>query len=58
MPKNQYVSLPRVIRVDDDIHEALQEWAEQERRSIANLIQVIIENAVEEHTEVSKGRKK
>lgn len=47
MPKNQYVNLPRTLRVDDEIHHYLQEWAARERRSVANLIGVIIEDAVQ-----------
>ena len=46
MPKNQHVTLPRTLRVDDEVHECLQRWAELERRSVANLIGIIIEDAV------------
>lgn len=47
MSKNKYVNLPRSVRVDERIHEHLQLMADRERRSITNLIGVIIEEAVE-----------
>lgn len=47
MSKNKHVSLPRVIRVDEEVHAHLKAMAERQRRSIANLIQVIIEEAVD-----------
>ena len=46
MSKTQHVNLPRSVRVDEQVHEYLQEWADRERRSIANLIGIIIEDAV------------
>ena len=49
MAKTVHVNLPRTIRVNEDVHQVLQKWAELERRSIANLIGVIIEDAVQKY---------
>lgn len=47
MPKSKYVALPRQVRVDEDVHEHLQQIAERQHRSVANLIGVIILEYVE-----------
>ena len=55
MSKTKHVSLPRVVRVDEEVHQYLQEWAERERRSVANLIGIIIEEAVAKDKHRAQG---
>ena len=51
MSKSKYVALPRQVRVDEDVHEILQRIAEEQHRSVANLIGVIILEYVERNRE-------
>jgi predicted HicB family RNase H-like nuclease len=47
MPKTNYASLPRSVRVDEDIHQHLKVMAARQHRTVSNLIGVIILQAVE-----------
>ena len=49
MAKTKQVALPRVIRVDEEVHEKLAQMAEDQHRSIANLIGVLLLEAIEKH---------
>ena len=46
MAKEKQVPLPRVVRVDEDVHERLKIMAERDHRTITNLIGVLILEAV------------
>ena len=52
MNKTKYVNLPRSVRVDPDLSRSLREMADEEHRSVANLINMILIKAVEEYKEV------
>ena len=47
MAKEKHVALPRVVRVDDEVHAHLKVMADRQHRTIANLIGVLIVEAVE-----------
>ena len=47
MAKNAFASLPRSVRIDEELYDHLKLMAEREHRTISNMIEVIIYQAVE-----------
>ena len=52
--KTEFVHLPRSIRTDPDLSENLRAMAEEQHRSVANLIGLILIEAINKYT---KGKK-
>lgn len=47
MSKDKFASLPRAVRIDDEVHEHLMQMADRQHRSMSNLIGLILLEAVE-----------
>jgi len=50
---------PRIAAVvDEEIHQYLEEWANEEERTLSNLVVVILKQAIEARKQAQAGKKK
>jgi len=48
--------MPVTVTLPEDVHQALSSWAEEEDRTIANLLSHVAAKAVRERQEIKKDK--
>ena len=48
--------MPVTVTLPEDVHQALSEWAEEEDRTLANLLSHVAAKAVRERQELKKDK--